>query len=165
MRRFLAALSLTIAGLAFVLGFKTREPVAPDAAGTTQPTGGATTTLPANTTTTTGGTGASTTEATPATVTTTTAGTVEATGTTVQTPYGPVQVAIVVENGVLVDVAPLQLPGGNGESNAINSYAAPLLEEMALQAQSAQIDVVSGATFTSAAYARSLQAALDQVGL
>jgi uncharacterized protein with FMN-binding domain len=74
-------------------------------------------------------------------------------------------VTVVVTNGTLVDVAALQLPGGNGESNYINAYAEPLLLEMALEAQSAQIDVVSGATFTSRAYAESLQAALDEAGL
>ncbi|MBP1632222.1 MAG: putative secreted protein [Acidobacteria bacterium] len=166
MRRFLAALSLTIAGLAFVLGFKTREPVAVEAADTTQPNGQSGAPDTSTTIATAGGEATTTTEVSiPTPVTTSSQASAEAAGTTVQTPYGPVQVAIVVENGVLVDVAALQLPGGNRESDSINSYAAPLLEEMALQAQSAQIDVVSGATFTSAAYAQSLQAALDQVGL
>jgi len=166
MRRFLAALSLTIAGLAFVLGFKTREPAAVEAADTTQPAGESGAPDTSTTIATAGGEATTTTEVSiPTPVTTSSQASAEAAGTTVQTPYGPVQVAIVVENGVLVDVAALQLPGGNRESDSINSYAAPLLEEMALQAQSAQIDVVSGATFTSAAYAQSLQAALDQVGL
>ena len=72
---------------------------------------------------------------------------------------------MVVTDGVLVDVVALQLPGGNRESDQINAYAEPRLREMALQAQSAQIDVVSGATFTSRAYAESLQGALDAAGL
>jgi uncharacterized protein with FMN-binding domain len=168
MKRVIAAASLTIAGLSLVLGFKTRGIVPAAATDIAEPAVGTTTaetvatTTPTPTTTGNTGTGTSTTAAPSAP---TTAGTVEATGPTVNTPYGPVQVAVTVGDGTLVDVIPLQLPGGNRESDAINAYAAPLLEEMALEAQSAQIDVVSGATFTSLAYTESLQAALDQAGM
>jgi uncharacterized protein with FMN-binding domain len=158
MKRVIAAVSLTIAGLAFLLGFKTREDAPVVAADATQPAAAAT---DATTTSTPAGEAAATTTAAPGT----TIGTVEVTGPTVQTLYGPVQVAVVVTNETLVDVVALQLPGGNGESNYINAYAEPLLQEMALEAQSAQIDVISGATFTSRAYAESLQAALDEAGL
>jgi uncharacterized protein with FMN-binding domain len=171
MKRFLAALSLTIAGLAFVAGFRTRDTIPAEAADGTQPTGGSST-ADATTNTEAGGGGTTTTHATSSTdPTTTTIATVPTTGTlqvegpTVQTHYGPVQVAVVVQDGTLVDVVALQLPGGNSESNAINAYAEPLLQEMALEVQSADIDVVSGATFTSLAYAESLQAALDQAGM
>jgi len=167
MKRVIAAASLTVAGLALVLGFKTREIGPAAATAAAEPAAGTTTaetvtTTPAPITTGTAGTGTSTTTAPP---TTTTTGTVEVDGPTVNTRYGPVQVGVVVGDGILMDVVALQLPGGNGESNAINAYAGPLLEEMALEAQSAQIDVVSGATFTSLAYAQSLQAALDQAGM
>jgi uncharacterized protein with FMN-binding domain len=151
MKRVLTAITLTVAGLAALLGFRTRDPVAAVPSTTTAASGS--TTTPA-TTTPTG----------PGGTTTTTAGTVQADGPTVGTPYGPVQVQVTLSGGRLVDVVALQLPGGNGESYQINAYAAPRLRDMALQAQSARIDVVSGATFTSRAYAQSLQGALDAAG-
>ena len=82
----------------------------------------------------------------------------------VDTRYGPVQVEIVVADGQLQDVVAIQLPTGR-RSGQISNAAAPILREEALQAQSASIDTVSGATYTSDAYAQSLQAALDQAGL
>jgi uncharacterized protein with FMN-binding domain len=69
-----------------------------------------------------------------------------------------------VASGKVADVVALQLPTGR-RSGQISSYAAPILHDEALQAQSASIDTVSGATYTSDAYAQSLQAALDQAGL
>jgi uncharacterized protein with FMN-binding domain len=150
-KRVLTAITLTVAGLAALLGFRTRDLGA--APSTTTAASGSTTTTPATTTTT--GPGDTTTAPT---------GTVQADGPTIGTPYGPVQVQVTIGGGRLVDVVALQLPGGNGESYQINAYAAPRLREMALQAQSASIDVVSGATFTSRAYAESLQGALDAAG-
>jgi uncharacterized protein with FMN-binding domain len=81
-------------------------------------------------------------------------------GTTVDNGYGPVQVQVQISNGRIVDVTTLSLPR-DGHSERINSYAVPQLREEVLQAQSARIDAVSGATDTSMAYTRSLQAALD----
>jgi uncharacterized protein with FMN-binding domain len=149
-KRVITAVTLTIAGLAALLGFRTRD-LAPAPTTTTGATGS---TTPPATTTTSG----------PGGTTTANASTVQADGPTVGTPYGPVQVSVVITNGQIVDVVALQLPGGNRESEQINSYAGPRLREMALQAQSASIDVVSGATFTSLAYADSLQGALDAAG-
>ena len=169
MKRVVTALVLTIAGLAAVLGFRTRDLAAAPSA-TTQAPGSTTasvtpTTAAAGTTTTADRT---TTTGASAAVTTTTAavasGTVEADGPAVNTPYGPVQVSVMITDGVLVDVLALQLPGGDRHNDQINSYAEPRLREMALQAQSADIDVVSGATFSSLAYAESLQGALDAAG-
>lgn len=166
MKRVLAAATLTLAGLAALLGFRTRDlagaTTTTTGGGNTTTSAGATTTSSAGATTTAAGSGSTTTTAGS---TTTTAGTVQADGPTVGTPYGPVQVSVVVTNGQIVDVVALQLPGGNRESDQINAYAEPQLREMALQAQSANIDVVSGATFTSRAYAESLQGALDAAGL
>lgn len=79
--------------------------------------------------------------------------------------FGDVQVQIVVRNGRLVDVQALQLPSDRRRSLEISDYAEPYLREEALQARSANIDIVSGATYTSVSYARSLQAALDQARL
>jgi uncharacterized protein with FMN-binding domain len=61
----------------------------------------------------------------------------------------------------IVDVTILQVPNDRGRSTEINDYATPLLQREVLQAQCADVDVVSGATYTSYAYAQSLQAALD----
>jgi uncharacterized protein with FMN-binding domain len=86
-------------------------------------------------------------------------------GPVVSNNYGPVQVQIVVENGQLVDVEAIQLPSDRRRSAEISSIAGPDLRSEALQARSANIDVISGATYTSESYAQSLQAALDQAGL
>jgi len=79
--------------------------------------------------------------------------------------YGDVQVQIVVRGGRLVDVQALQLPSDRRRSAEISNYAEPYLRQEALQARSANIDIVSGATYTSVSYAQSLQAALDQAGV
>ncbi|MEY9947628.1 FMN-binding protein [Kitasatospora sp. GAS1066B] len=81
-------------------------------------------------------------------------------GSVVDTPYGPVQVQAVLSGGRLTDVTVLQQTSG-GHSSQIDSYALPQLKSEALKAQSANIDAVSGATYTSDGYAQSLQAALD----
>lgn len=85
-------------------------------------------------------------------------------GTVIQTRFGPVQVEITVSSGRVVRVSAVELPAG-GRSGAISRFVSPILASEALSAQSARIDVVSGATYTSRAYATSLQAALDSAGL
>lgn len=85
-------------------------------------------------------------------------------GSLVSTRFGDVEVQITVSNGTITDVAAVALPIG-GRSGQISRYVAPILSSEALQAQSAAIDIVSGATYTSRAYARSLQSALDQAGI
>jgi uncharacterized protein with FMN-binding domain len=86
-------------------------------------------------------------------------------GDVVNTRYGPVQVQVTISNGKIVDVTALQLPSNDPHSAQISQYVEPILRSSALQAQSAQVDMVSGATYTSDAYVRSLQAALDQAGM
>ena len=85
-------------------------------------------------------------------------------GPVVSTRFGPIQVEISVAGGHIADIVALQLPTSR-RSGQISRYAEPILRQEALTAQSAAIDLVSGATYTSDAYARSLQAALDQAGL
>ena len=85
-------------------------------------------------------------------------------GPVVSTRFGDVQVEIVVAGGKLTDVVALELPTGR-RSGQISNYAGPILRQEALQAQSAKIDLVSGATYTSDAYTQSLQSALDQAGV
>ena len=87
------------------------------------------------------------------------------TGDTVQTRWGPVQVQITVSGGRVTDVTTLQHPSGNPRDEEINAYALPVLRESTLSAQSADIDLVSGATVTSQGYVGSLQSALDQANL
>jgi len=75
--------------------------------------------------------------------------------------YGNLQVQVVISGGRITDVKVLQYPENEPQSSFISSQALPLLREEVLQAQSAKIDVVSGATFTSENYAASVQSALD----
>ena len=86
-------------------------------------------------------------------------------GDAVQTQWGPVQVSVTVAGGKVTEVTVLQQPDGNGRDQQINSYALPILRQEALSAQSANIDMVSGATVTSQGYVSSLQSALDKAGL
>jgi uncharacterized protein with FMN-binding domain len=100
----------------------------------------------------------------------TSSGTSSGTGTTVtgsvaQTRWGPVQVQITVAGGKITAVTVPQYPDGNGKDQQINAYALPVLKRETLTAQSADIDMVSGATVTSEGYVQSLQSALDQAGL
>jgi uncharacterized protein with FMN-binding domain len=92
-----------------------------------------------------------------------TSGTV--TGTVADTRWGPVQVQLTVANGSITNVAVVQYPNSNGKDQEINARALPLLIQETLKAQSAKIDMVSGATYTSDGYVTSLQSALDQAGL
>ena len=83
-------------------------------------------------------------------------------GQVFENQYGPVQVRVVMQGGKITDIQALQMPVDHMRSAEISQYAEPYLRQEALQAQSAQIDIVSGATFTSENYAQSLQSALDQ---
>jgi uncharacterized protein with FMN-binding domain len=82
----------------------------------------------------------------------------------VDTRFGTVQVQVTVEGGTIVDVTALQLPTG-GRNSQESAYAEPILRSEALQAGSASIDTVSGATYTSMGYIQSLQSALDSAGI
>ncbi|MFF2128606.1 FMN-binding protein [Streptomyces olivochromogenes] len=92
-------------------------------------------------------------------------GTKTVTGDTIQTRWGPVQVRVTLKNGKITDVTAVSYPSDNPRDQEINSYALPQLRREALAAQSAQIDSVSGATYTSDGYQQSLQSALDSAGL
>ena len=87
------------------------------------------------------------------------------TGDVAQTRWGPVQVAITVASGKITEVAVPQYPNGNPKDAQINAYALPILIQETTAQQSAQIDMISGATVTSEGYLASLQSALDQAGL
>ncbi|MEV6639373.1 FMN-binding protein [Amycolatopsis sp. NPDC051371] len=83
------------------------------------------------------------------------------TGSAADTRYGPVQVQITVAGGEITDAQAVQVPQESGRDVRINSAAVPQLNQETLQAQSAQIDTVSGATYTSEGYQQSLQSAID----
>ena len=86
-------------------------------------------------------------------------------GDAVSTRFGNVQVEITVENGKITDSKVLQVPWNDHKDQEINSYAVPILNQEAVDQQSADIDMVSGATYTSNGYIGSLQSAIDQANL
>lgn len=169
MRKVLLALALTAVGLGLLLSFKSRPATSTSALGGSALSGSGTTsagTAPSS------GTAQST---TPSSSPTSSAGATTKsgsgakngtfTGTAESTDYGPVQVEATVSGGKLTNVTVLQVPDRGGYEDQIVQIALPQLKSEALSAQSANIDTVSGATFTSQGYAESLQSALDQAGL
>lgn len=137
MRRAPIVLTATAAGLAAVLGFHPHSRPLPSA---TAQAPAATASAPAK------------------------GGTVrQLTGTDVPNQYGDVQVQVTTTGGKVTQVTALRLPSGDGRSQEISSFAGPELAQQALAAQSANIDGVSGATYTSESYRSSLQSALDQL--
>lgn len=168
-RKALPAIGMTAAGVIMLLRFQTNpggRPIGALGVGTSS-TGaragagnagaGARTTVPSLgngvTTTTPGGTSST------GTLTGVANGTFA--GSSVDTQYGPVQVQITISGGAITDVQELQVPDSHERSVAINDEAGPILRSEVLQAQSAQIDQLSGATITWEAYSQSLQAAID----
>lgn len=84
------------------------------------------------------------------------------TGSAEDAYYGNIQVQVTITNGSITDVQFLQYPNDNGTSRSINMQAMPYLRSEAIQAQSAQVDIVSGASDSSAAFIKSLGNALGQ---
>ena len=95
--------------------------------------------------------------------TTSASSTTTVTGDVTDTQWGPVQVQLTVQNGKITAVSVLQYPDGNGRDQEINANALPILIQETISAQSAKIDMVSGATVTSDGYLGSLQSALDKM--
>jgi uncharacterized protein with FMN-binding domain len=87
------------------------------------------------------------------------------TGDAISTQYGNVQLKVTVAGGKITNVEAVQLPSGDPKSSQISSYAEPQLRQSALTAQSANVNAVSGATYTSDGYKTALQSALDKAGL
>jgi uncharacterized protein with FMN-binding domain len=161
-RRGAVALSLTALALVLLGNFKTPDASGVALASTVAAPGGAPAgaTTPTSTSTT-SGTAASAGTGGPSTTTVSSA-TATYTGTAIQTRYGAVQVQVTISNGKITGVTTLQAPSGNPHSSSISAAATPVLASEALTAQSAKIDTLSGATFTSQGYLASLQSALDQ---
>jgi uncharacterized protein with FMN-binding domain len=154
MRRAIFAILSTIVALVMLLSFKTHgvvtATIAPPAAVSGSSSDSATPSTPSS-----GSTSDSTTGSSSAAT--------SITGDAVNTRFGPVQVQITVKNGKMTAVQAIVYPQENSRDQEINSYAIPQLNREAAQAGNANIDMVSGATYTSDGYINSLQSALDRI--
>jgi uncharacterized protein with FMN-binding domain len=86
------------------------------------------------------------------------------TGPVTDAYYGNMQVQAVVSGGKLSGVRILQYPNDRGTSIAINGQALPMLQSEVVAAQSANVDIISGATLSSEAFIRSLSGAISKAG-
>jgi uncharacterized protein with FMN-binding domain len=154
-RRAIPVLMSTAAGLALLASFHTNS--GPSA--TVNAASATAATAPSTSTSTTTKRSVATAPPTTAAVTRTVDGSV------IDTRYGPVQVRVTLQGTRIVNVLALQLPFDHPRSNQISQQAAPLLRSEVLQAQSARIQLLSGASYTSEGYAESVQAALDRAGV
>jgi uncharacterized protein with FMN-binding domain len=165
-------LAATGAGLGLLLSYHTKPissglkvsatlpPTPPDSsASTTTPT-----TAPTTSATTTPGSGASTPTTVPSTTTTSPPSTRSGTGQDIPYQYGDLQLKVVEKGSKITEIDIVSDNATDPRSAQINAQAIPMLEQQAFSVQSANIDGVSGATFTSAAFAQALQSALDQAG-
>lgn len=155
MRRALSALAVTVVGVVWIVTFRV-TPVPVDASSqltssepssrTTAPRQPVPTQASGGTTAAQGGGGTYT-------------------GSRIRTVYGDVQVKVTVNGNKIMDVQPLTLPSDRARSAYISQVAGPMLRTEAITAQSSNIDIISGATYTSIAYQRSLDSALKQAHL
>lgn len=84
------------------------------------------------------------------------------TGDVTDAYYGLLQVKVIIAGSKIADVQFLQYPNDRRTSIEINTQAMPYLKQEAIQAQNANVDIVSGATQTSKTFIESLQSALDK---
>lgn len=175
MRRAPLVIGGTIAGIAGVLAFPTHHnhlvipgttsagqssagstPTSATGSGGTTPTSASTTTAPS------AGTAPSTTAPTTSQPTSSAR---HATGAVEQYPYGDLAVSVSVSGSKITDVTVTQLQDFDRRSATIDNYAIPQLRQQVMAANSASINGVSGATYTSQAYVYSVQSALDKLGV
>ncbi|MEU0535810.1 FMN-binding protein [Amycolatopsis tolypomycina] len=140
MRRIAIAAAATVSVVVLLFSYRTSTDATPAATGRSQPSR----------------------TAAPPTPITGSAGDGTFTGDAADTRYGPVQVRITIAGGRITAADAIDYPQESGRDVRINSAAVPELNQETLQAQSAQIDTVSGATYTSEGYQQSLQSAIDQ---
>ena len=155
MRRVVLAVTGTIAGLVALLSFKSHSPTVP-VASTSGTGGGSSSSSSSSSATTVPGEfpeGSLVGKLIP--------GETAITGKAGNTVYGPVQVQLIVKSGKIVKVAILEQPANTIHDIQIGEFAFPRLISETLTAQSAKIDTVSGASYTSAGYIASLQSAVD----
>lgn len=152
----IAALALTGAGSAIVLGFRTSGDGAP---ATTNGSSASDSSSSTSGSTTTSGSSSSGSGSGSASGAAYADGTY--TGTEVPEPWGPFEVQVTISNGTITKVSVVESPSDR-HSNNINSQAVPMLTQATLASQGTRVDMVSGATWTSNSYATSLQSALDK---
>ena len=151
MRRVILAVSSTVVVLVLLLGFKSQSaPSVTKPASASAGSSGSSGTGSGAGSGTGSGTGSST-------------GTKTVTGEAADTRYGPVQVKVTVTSGKVTQVDAIDYPQTERRDQEINSYAIPQLNQEALAAGNANIDIISGATYTSDGYIQSLQSALDKL--
>ncbi|WP_295851637.1 FMN-binding protein [uncultured Microbacterium sp.] len=162
MKKIVYALMATVTGLVLLFSYRTSTVPASTSALADTPSSGVatvpkTTPSPSASGTASNGTSTSTTQ-------TPSSGLADGTytGQAANTRFGPVQVQITVSGGAITDVQVPQYPSESGRDQQINARALPVLVKETVQAQSAEVDMVSGATYTSTGYRTSLQSALDQ---
>ena len=143
MRRSPIVLTATVAGTAGVLAFHPHSPAVQTATAASP---------------------AATPAATATATATSNSGSASATGDSIATQYGNAQVRVTVANGKIVKLQAVELQGNDPRSLQISSSAEPVLRQEVLAKQTAAVDAVSGATFTSASYMQSVQSALDKLG-
>ncbi|WEK12518.1 MAG: FMN-binding protein [Candidatus Microbacterium phytovorans] len=175
MKKIVYGILATLSGLVLLFSYRTSlgDEIVPDAAAVDAPTSTAAGSTPSpsastgsadSSSTNAGSTGGSDTGSTSASASASASDLADGsyTGDAVNTRYGPVQVAIKVSGGAVSDVQVVDYPSSNPRDRQINERAIPELVSETISAQSAEIDMVSGATYTSDGYIRSLQSALDE---
>ncbi len=159
MRRVILAIAGTVAGLVALLSFKSHLPSVPSAVAATTGSGGTSSSSSSSSATTVPGEfpQGSLAGKVPA-------GETAVNGKVASTAYGPVQIQLIMRNAKIVKVAILTQPANTIRDIQIGEMAFPRLISETLTAQTAKIDAVSGASYTSAGYIQSLQSALDNRG-
>jgi len=162
MLRAIAVLGGTAAGLAALLSFKVHSSPAAAAAPAPSPSQASSSAAPMSTASgTAAGKGKSKKSAAPAASEAASA-VRTVTGTVANTQYGPMQVQLTLTGTKITNVTVLQRTDSGSESDQIDANAIPKLNSETLAAQSAKIDAVSGASYTSSGYIQSLQSAVDK---
>jgi uncharacterized protein with FMN-binding domain len=165
MRRAFPALVVTLIGLGALATFKSSPGVAKSSLALPNARSGAVATAPPRGTTTTAPPAPSGSSPATGTTPTTRAGAARTIdGDPFDNRYGTVQVRLTLQGKQITGITALQMPFDRQRSAEISQQAEPLLQQETLQAQSAQINIVGGATYTSQSYAQSLQSALDKSG-
>jgi uncharacterized protein with FMN-binding domain len=159
MRRSPIVIGATIAGTAGVLAFQPHAATLPTAAAPAGASASASASTSSSATTTTSSSGSGSGSSGSGS-----GSSGAATGDAISTQYGNAQVRVTVKDGKVVKLEALQLQGNDPRSVQISASAAPVLQQEILAKQTAGVDAVSGATFTSASYEASLQSALDKLG-
>jgi uncharacterized protein with FMN-binding domain len=154
MKRAIFAIVGTVSGLVLLLGFKTHPSPTENTAGALPVTPTAPADPSASATPKDGHGKQASTGPTTRTVS----------GDAIDTRFGPVQIQLTLTGGKITKVTALQLPNDRQRDLEIDNFAVPQLTQETLSAQNAQIDAVSGATYTSEGYIQSLQSALDKAG-